>query len=81
MPSKSNSNSERLATNSDVSAESLKSEHIDGSVVDVDSESVHGGAEQTVSDMPLSGPVPWSSCDDVSFIAEQVSHHPPSAYE
>lgn len=24
------------------------------------------------------GPVPWASKDDVTFLAEQVSHHPPS---
>ncbi len=24
------------------------------------------------------GPVPWSSDDNVTFIAEQTSHHPPS---
>uniref|UniRef100_A0A3Q3BJR0 Oxysterol-binding protein n=1 Tax=Kryptolebias marmoratus TaxID=37003 RepID=A0A3Q3BJR0_KRYMA len=29
--------------------------------------------EETVSD----GPVPWSSSNSVSFVAEQVSHHPP----
>lgn len=26
---------------------------------------------------PVDGPLPWASEDDVSFIAEQVSHHPP----
>ena len=23
------------------------------------------------------GPLPWSGCNDLSFVAEQVSHHPP----
>lgn len=27
-----------------------------------------------------SGPVPWCSDEDLAFIAEQVSHHPPSAF-
>ena len=26
------------------------------------------------------GPVPWTSKNNLSFIAEQVSHHPPSMY-
>ncbi|KAK3726568.1 hypothetical protein QZH41_011028 [Actinostola sp. cb2023] len=26
------------------------------------------------------GPVPWASKDDVTFLAEQVSHHPPSGW-
>ena len=26
------------------------------------------------------GPVPWASEDDVAFLAEQVSHHPPSKF-
>lgn len=30
--------------------------------------------QETVSD----GPVPWSSANSVRFVAEQVSHHPPS---
>lgn len=30
--------------------------------------------QETISD----GPVPWSSSNSVSFVAEQVSHHPPS---
>lgn len=30
--------------------------------------------QETVSD----GPVPWASSNSVCFVAEQVSHHPPS---
>ena len=26
------------------------------------------------------GPVPWTSKNNLSFISEQVSHHPPSKY-
>jgi hypothetical protein len=26
------------------------------------------------------GPVPWASRDQLTFIAEQVSHHPPSKH-
>lgn len=26
------------------------------------------------------GPVPWCSTEQLTFIAEQVSHHPPSTY-
>lgn len=38
-------------------------------VPDIDTES-----QELVSD----GPVPWCSKDQLSFVAEQVSHHPPS---
>ena len=31
-----------------------------------------------ISSLSDSGPVPWSNSTDVAFIAEQVSHHPPS---
>lgn len=31
-----------------------------------------------VQDTLSDGPVPWSSPNNVSFVAEQVSHHPPS---
>lgn len=27
------------------------------------------------------GPVPWCKSDQLTFIAEQVSHHPPSKYD
>ena len=38
------------------------------------------GCRDFLDELPQSGPVPWAGCDDVAFIAEQVSHHPPSAY-
>lgn len=31
--------------------------------------------------MASDGPVPWSSSSSVSFVAEQVSHHPPSEFQ
>lgn len=33
-------------------------------------------SDETVSD----GPVPWCSPNQLTFIAEQVSHHPPGSY-
>ncbi|XP_016301669.1 oxysterol-binding protein-related protein 9-like isoform X1 [Sinocyclocheilus anshuiensis] len=40
---------------------------------DLPSETEDPAASESVSD----GPVPWSSKNSVSFVAEQVSHHPP----
>ena len=31
-----------------------------------------------IQDLAADGPVPWASQNNVTFIAEQVSHHPPS---
>ena len=33
-----------------------------------------------LQDRSIDGPLPWSTANSVSFIAEQVSHHPPSMY-
>ncbi|CAG5096752.1 Oidioi.mRNA.OKI2018_I69.XSR.g14762.t1.cds [Oikopleura dioica] len=35
------------------------------------------GSPDSESPLNKRGPVPWSKEDDVSFLAEQVSHHPP----
>uniref|UniRef100_A0A3Q0RK82 Oxysterol-binding protein n=1 Tax=Amphilophus citrinellus TaxID=61819 RepID=A0A3Q0RK82_AMPCI len=40
---------------------------------DLPSETEEPSPPETISD----GPVPWSSSNSVSFVAEQVSHHPP----
>ncbi len=32
----------------------------------------------TVQDVATDGPIPWAKKHHVAFIAEQVSHHPPS---
>ena len=37
-----------------------------------------GTTQSTSSNLAKAGPVPWASDDNVTFIAEQTSHHPPS---
>lgn len=32
------------------------------------------------NDLVSDGPVPWATRNQLTFIAEQVSHHPPSKY-
>lgn len=32
-------------------------------------------------DLVTDGPVPWCTTDQLTFVAEQVSHHPPSKYK
>lgn len=32
------------------------------------------------STLVTDGPVPWANRDQLTFIAEQVSHHPPSSF-
>ena len=36
--------------------------------------------EQSSEDVVLDGPIPWCKENQLSFVAEQVSHHPPSKF-
>lgn len=36
--------------------------------------------EHSSNDLVNDGPVPWCSREQLSFVAEQVSHHPPGKY-
>lgn len=39
-------------------------------------------ADEQVDNEPVSdGPVPWCTKNQLTFVAEQVSHHPPSEYQ
>ncbi|KAG1676200.1 Oxysterol-binding protein-related protein 9 [Nymphon striatum] len=41
----------------------------------------HAGRKSSKNEPKVSdGPVPWTTEDQLSFVAEQVSHHPPSAF-
>lgn len=40
----------------------------------------HWDIEEDAADEPVgNGPVPWCNRNQLVFVAEQVSHHPPSA--
>jgi hypothetical protein len=48
--------------------------------LDVPNETAAAAATVTDDDTSNEGPVPWARRDQLTFIAEQVSHHPPSIH-